>query len=271
MSQSLDSEDRFFITGQAMYAASILLFGVQYLLYGHFSGGLFPAQDWTPSLPILAYLFGLVLIAASIALFVPNLAQRAALTLGIIVCAGVVVVNYTHIAAVVAHGVERTRAFEPLALGSAALVLAGVMTGSRSRARALDVTGRSLFGFSMCVFGVQHFLYTAYIATLIPSWVPAHVALVYTSGFGFIASGVAIITGIQARLGAMLLGVMMLLFILLVQVPPLVAKPSNGDLWTSLYVPLALCGSAWIIASTRNVLKERQAAQEILDSKGGST
>ena len=85
MSQSLDSEDRFFITGQAMYAASILLFGVQYLLYGHFSGGLFPAQDWTPSLPILAYLFGLVLIAASIALFVPNLAQRAALTLGIIV------------------------------------------------------------------------------------------------------------------------------------------------------------------------------------------
>ena len=145
------------------------------------------------------------------------------------------------------------------------------MTGSRSRARALDVTGRSLFGFSMCVFGVQHFLYTAYIATLIPSWVPAHVALVYTSGFGFIASGVAIITGIQARLGAMLLGVMMLLFILLVQVPPLVAKPSNGDLWTSLYVPLALCGSAWIIASTRNVLKERQAAQEILDSKGGST
>jgi uncharacterized membrane protein YphA (DoxX/SURF4 family) len=216
-------------------------------------------------------LFGFVLVAASIAMFVPAVAQRAAFALGVIVCAGVVVVNFTHLPAVFGQGGERTRAFEPLALGSAALVLAGMLTANRSNARALDLTGRLVFGFSLCVFGVQHFLYTAYIATLIPPWVPAHVVLVYAAGIGFIASGVAILTGILTRIGAILLGVMMLFFVALVQVPPLAAQPSNGDLWSSLFVPLALCGGAWIIASARNVSKDIKTAQEISDSKGGST
>ncbi len=239
---------RLFMAGRLFFALAIALFGVQYLVYGRFVGGLLPGQDWTPSMPLIAYLLGMVFVGAGSLMFVRSWDRWSALIVGIILCLGVVLVNCAHIAVVFAHGNERTRAFEPLAVGGAALVLAALLNGDRPGTRALELAGRILFGLSLCVFGLQHYLYTAYIATLLPAWVPAHAALVYVSGTGFIAAGVAIATGIQKQLGAGLLGVMMLLFVVLVQAPPLLAQPTNGDLWTSLYVPLALGGGAWIAA-----------------------
>jgi uncharacterized membrane protein len=240
-----------FSGGKFFFAISLAFFGAQYLYYGHFVGGLLPAQDWTPSLPVLAYAFGIALVAAGVLIFVPSWAQRTALMFGLVMCACVVLVNYAHLGVVIAHGNERTRAFEPVAIGAGALVLAAALSGNWDRSRSLDLAGRVLFGASLCVFGVQHFLYTAYIATLIPPWVPAHVALVYAAGVGFIAGGISIATRLQVRIGAGLLGMMFLLFVGLVQIPPLVAQPTNGALWTSLFVPLALCGGSWIAATGR--------------------
>jgi len=112
-------------------------------------------------------------------------------------------------------GWRTTGAFEALALGGAAWVLAGcspagvdIFHGWQRLTAVLGKAGLYLFAFSMLIFGVQHFMYAPYIATLIPAWMPAHLFLAYFTGVAFIAAAIAIASGIQARLGAVLLGLM---------------------------------------------------------------
>ena len=62
------------------------------------------------------------------------------------------------------------------------------------------------------------------------------------------ATALAIVTGIQARLGATLLGVMFLLWVIVLHAPRAFAAPRNGDEWTSLFVAMAMCGSCFVIA-----------------------
>lgn len=250
------SERRLLDLGRFVFAIAICGFGAQYLLYGHFARGLVPGQAWTPSMPPLAYLLGFVFVATGISLLRPRSARRAALAIGVILIAGAVIVNFAHLADVSAHGDIRTGAFETLAIGSAALGLASVLSTDR-RTRALGQLGRYLFAFSLCVFGLQHFLSAPYIATLIPSWMPAHLALTYASGIGFIAAGVAIGANVQARLGASLLGLMFLVWVATLHVPLVVAQPHNGDLWTSLFVAIAMCGAGFIFAGAPVAAEKR--------------
>jgi uncharacterized membrane protein len=235
------NDGRILTPGCALFALAICFFGAQYLVIGRFVAGLAPGQEWTPALPPLAYIVGLACVVTGVALLVPRWSAQAALIFAIVLIAGVVLVNYAHLPDVFASGGPRTRAFEPLAMAAAALVLAGY-----------DRLGRYLFAFSMCVFGMQHFLYTEFIASLIPPSIPARPELIIMGGVAFIAAGIGIATNIRARLAGLLLGVMFLLFIPLAQVPAILARPHEIAPWTSLFVPIALCGGAWIIASARS-------------------
>jgi uncharacterized membrane protein len=182
-------------------------------------------------------------------LVVPKTAEHAALFIGMLTCALVVLLNYTHIGAVLAHGGEQTRAFEPLAVGAAAFVLACAPSGDFSRTRALALAGRYLLATSMIAFGLHHYMYAAYIAALIPPWFLARQAFTYITGTGFIAAGNAIGSHVQTKLGARLLELMFLVFVTVVQAQLVVMKPANGDLWASLFVPATLCRCAWVVAS----------------------
>ena len=55
----------------------------------------------------------------------------------------------------------------------------------------------------MIIFGAQHFMYAAFIATLIPAWIPFHLFWVYFTGTGFIIAGLSIASGVLARLAAL--------------------------------------------------------------------
>src|SRR5260370_21424892 len=54
--------------GRCFFAASLIAFGVQYVIYGRFAGGLPPVPPWTPGGHVGAYLVGAALIAAGIRL-----------------------------------------------------------------------------------------------------------------------------------------------------------------------------------------------------------
>jgi hypothetical protein len=79
----------------------------------------------------------------------------------------------------------------------------------------------------MLIFAWQHFIYADYIATLIPAWMPARLFLASFTGCAFITPGAAIITNIQARLGATLLGFMFLLWVVLLHGRRYAAAPRN--------------------------------------------
>jgi uncharacterized membrane protein len=110
--------------------------------------------------------------------------------------------------------------------------------------------GRFLFALPLLVFGIQHFMYARYVATLVPSWIPGHLFWAYFVGVAFIATTLAIATQTKARLSATWLGIMFLLWVLVLHLPRVAAAPHNGDEWTSAFVALAMSGGAFLVAGT---------------------
>jgi uncharacterized membrane protein YphA (DoxX/SURF4 family) len=243
------------VPARVLFGIPFVAFGVQYLIYGRFAGGLPPAPPWTPGAPATAYLLGALLIVAGARITINAKTQLTGTLLGILLFVCVALMFIATPSAILHDGTARTRTLEPLALAGAAWVLAGSQS-TPSDAQSWDVAtgrlatvGRLIFGLSMVVFGAQHFMYGGFIATLIPPWLPGHLFWTYFFGVALIAAGISIVTGIQARLAAILLGVMFLLWIVVLHAPRVAATPHNGDEWSSLFVAIAMCGSCLIIAA----------------------
>jgi uncharacterized membrane protein len=244
----------FYAVGRILFGASIAAFGVQYLQYGRFLGGLPPVPPWTPGGKPAAYLVGVILIAVGARIALNRQPRSAAQVLGWFFFLCVVILHGPHLKEVVYEGTARTRALEPLALAGVAWVLAGMLPAPAPSSHTpenpgrIATFGRWIFVFCMVVFGIQHFLYAAFIATLIPSWIPGHLFWVYFTGIGFVAAALAILVKIGNRLAAFMLGVMFFLWVAVLHAPRVAVSVHNGDEWSSLFVALALGGAAWILA-----------------------
>src|SRR5258708_19793693 len=95
-------------------------------------------------------------------------------------------------------------------------------------AARLTHLGRLAFGVCALIFGGAHFVYMNLTAPLVPKWLPpAPEFWAYATGVGHIAAGVAILTGVQARLAAILLPAMFASFPPPVPLPLLPPHPSH--------------------------------------------
>lgn len=245
--------------GRWFFAIGLAGFGAQYIGYGQYQGGLPPVPPWAPGGAVGAYLTGVVLLAASIGIAIDRKGRLASLVIGGLFLFCVIFLHSLHFSAVVHNGNDRTRAFETLALGAAAFVLAAMLppegrgpSGSDAGGRKLILPGRLLFGISMVVFGAQHFMYAAFIATLVTPWIPVHLFWVYFTGVGMIVAGLAIITGVQARLAGAGLGLMFFLWVVVLHAPRVIAQPHNGDELSSLFVALAFAGGSLIVGEAQS-------------------
>ncbi|HUC52872.1 MAG TPA: hypothetical protein VMR90_02425 [Candidatus Cybelea sp.] len=116
---------------------------------------------------------------------------------------------------------------------------------------------------SLVVFGVQHFIYGGFVATLVPAFMPGRLFWAYFVGVAFFAAAIGILTRMLARAAATMLGLMFFLFVVLLHIPRIIGKTSDGNEWTSGFVALAMCGGAWILASA-SPLEEREKADPFL-------
>jgi uncharacterized membrane protein YphA (DoxX/SURF4 family) len=147
------------------------------------------------------------------------------------------------------------RTFESVALGGAALILAG-MAGNPGNARLLRA-GRIAFGVSLPVFGILHFIYPENVAALValsPARFPWPIFWAYLTGAGHVAAGIGIATGVMARWAAILAGFMYASWALTLHLPRIIDNPAtySGDRreLTSLFVCVAFWGAAWIVAGS---------------------
>ena len=243
--------------GQYFFAVSMAAFGIQQFIIADFVPGLVPVSAGMPGRSFLVYLTGLVLIIAGASLLANQKARLMACLLGLLWLFCVILLHVPKLIANPKVGGAWTTAFETLAIGGAALVLTGTLSvdrpdlrgWERAMIKALPV-GRYLFGLSLPVFGILHFIYLDYVAGAIPAWIPGHVFWAYLTGVAHIAAGVSIITNILARLAAILLGWMFGLWVLLLHIPRAFASSHSRNEWSSTIIALAMCGGSLLIAGS---------------------
>jgi uncharacterized membrane protein len=108
--------------------------------------------------------------------------------------------------------------------------------------------GRLFFAIPLAVFGSEHSTLTANIASLVPRWIPAATFWVYLVGVAFLAAALSIATIVRARLAAALVGVTLLIFVLVMDLPAVVANPGNRFFWALALRQLAFSGGAFAFA-----------------------
>ena len=139
-----------------------------------------------------------------------------------------------------------------LAIAAGGLIIYAT-TGRIDEALAARLTrlGQLTFGVCALVFGGAHFVYMNNTAPMVPRWLPPTQEFWgYATGVCFVAAGVAILTGVRARLAAILLTVMLASFGLLANGPQLLADHSTHWNWSESALNLAVVGAAWVVADS---------------------
>jgi uncharacterized membrane protein len=142
--------------------------------------------------------------------------------------------------------------FWPYFAGIAILAIGALTAGKEVlRAQGIDkivALGPLFFAIPMAVFASQHFTEAKAVATLVPSWLPGHLFWTYFVGTAVIAAAISIVVKVQARLAAILLGVLLILFVLLLHIPRIMADPKDVVAWAVALRDLAFSGGALAFA-----------------------
>jgi uncharacterized membrane protein len=120
--------------------------------------------------------------------------------------------------------------------------------------------GRLFFAIPLAVFGSEHFTLTASIAGLVPRWIPAHTFWVYLTGAAFLAAALSIAVLVQARLAAALVGMTLLIFVIVMDLPGTLAQPGNRFFWALAMRQLAFSGGAFAFAMSPWSTRSRRPA-----------
>jgi uncharacterized membrane protein YphA (DoxX/SURF4 family) len=238
--------------GWRVYGVGVMALGLACLAFGDFDPGQ-PVPSNFPARIALAYAAGGFMVVAAAAIEWRRTAAcgAAALTAyyGLFV---VILMNGRMLLKHYSVFVTYENIAMQLAIGAGGLIIYA-STGRIDPALAARLTrlGRLAFGVCALVFGGAHFVYMNLTAPLVPKWLPPTQEFWgYATGVGFVAAGVAILTGVRARLAAILVTAMLGSFALLVHEPMLLADHSSHMNWTESAVNLAVIGAAWVVADS---------------------
>ena len=115
----------------------------------------------------------------------------------------------------------------------------------------LIAVGPAFLASALAAFGAEHFVAARSIARIVPAWMPGPLFWTCFTGIALLAAAASLALARYVRLAATLLGVMFLLFVLLIQLPNVVANPGQRLTWTILLRDLSFAGGAWALAGGR--------------------
>ena len=242
--------------GTRVYGLAAVVLGVVGIVFDDYAAIWQPVPTTWPAHDVLAYVSGAILLIGGLASFVPKTARAGAAILAAFYALWVLALKLPPVVQHPASFANWHAMAEVVGIVMGGVIAYGLNGGFKNVEPAMR-GARCVFGACCIVYGAAHFVFLKATNSFIPAWMPLSPTVwSYLTGAGHIAAGVAIITGLQARLAAILLTVMFVIFGALVHFPPILKDVHDHFAWCANGINGALIGAAWCVAdSLRNRAK----------------
>jgi uncharacterized membrane protein len=238
--------------GRFAVGIALIAFGVANFVVGDFVAGRAPV--WPAGAPgqlAWAYLTGLVFIGAGLCTVTGRYAVRATLAVAALVFGWAFLRQLPLALHDHQFGGAWTNLGKALTFsgglvgvaGSFALYALDATEAEIHRAWMMRAIGRLSLGAFLVASGIQHYLFTPFVATLVPAWVPKPIFWTYFAGTALIAGGVGLVIAATSRLAATLVGLMVLTWFFVLHIPRGVTI-NNQNEWTAVIEALCVSGIA---------------------------
>jgi uncharacterized membrane protein len=238
--------------GSHVFALGVMALAIFGLVIGDFIAGQ-PVGEAFPERTVLAYAAAAFMLVAAVAIQWRRSAAwgAAALTVYYTLIVVILMNGRLWLKQYAGYGIYEGLA-EQVAIAAAALIVyATNVPLNAALAARLKRVGRLVFGLCALVWGGAHFVYMNFTAPLVPKWLPpSQVFWGYATGVCFMLAGLALLTGVRARLAAILLTAMLAIFAVLIHTPTLIADHRKPFNWSESAINLALIGAAWVVADS---------------------
>jgi uncharacterized membrane protein len=104
------------------------------------------------------------------------------------------------------------------------------------------------FSLPLAVFGAEHLSFAKFIMLSVPSYMPWRLFWAYFVGFALLFASLSIATKIQVRWSGLLFGIMMFLFVAMMDIPAALAHPGDRFAWTLALREMSFGAGGWILA-----------------------
>jgi uncharacterized membrane protein len=246
---------RLITAGSTILGLSLIGFGVVQLVTQNFLTSLLPFTT-LPAKLLWVNVTAIMFLLCGVFLMLRKSAARAATVTALLFT---LFFLYPHLPRLLSNIYDPrvwTVAFETLAIASGAWIISAAAISDAEKTKKwmapAQVAGKlSRFVFAICllVFGIQHFMYTKFIVSLMPAWLPAKIVWAYLVEFGFILAALSLFLNKLVNQSMFLLGSMFLSWVILLHGPRALSKPTDANEWTSLCLALAISGIAFYISA----------------------
>jgi uncharacterized membrane protein len=227
--------------GQAFFAIGLIGLGIDHFIFEQFVTGRAPAwPDGVPGRLVWAYSTGIVFVAVGVIVLTRKYGRVAAIAAAALVFLWALL---RHVAVVVESAplsAAWTQAGKALVLTGGTLSIAAMLppiprlrspflAALLNSEREFIIAGRLCLGLFLILAGVQHFLYTEFVASLIPRWFPGDtIGWTLAAGLALMTGGVGLLVPHTARLAALLSGLMVFSWFWIVHIPRALTSVSDG-------------------------------------------